>query len=309
MQNPLECDPHEDYLDAVFARIDRIRTMDASILTERYGVDPAALSPAAAGAKSSWPVERVLADADAQREELRDHLDILVRECVSEGIAYDDAVRQAQQALGDPTLLAVQLSRASAQSALNLNERWLPFLRRDRMIAALSILVPYIALAAPTHATSILAASSCVCIGCGVISGYAYGISMSPELRVEIGHDITNIKEILTLPTLKRITSKMRLARLALRQTCAYLEYAHFASAGIGSSRRERTRQLRFEVTVLIFALSGPCVLYCEHVNLEHPIRYIWAGAALPMCLYYFARNSTKRFVEQRRTMMGQRLA
>ena len=71
MQKRPDIDPHETYLDTVFARIDSIRHIDASILTERYGIDPAALSPADGKTEESWAVKRVLADADAQREELR----------------------------------------------------------------------------------------------------------------------------------------------------------------------------------------------------------------------------------------------
>lgn len=254
-----EIDPHGAYLDAVFAKIDRIRHIDASVLTERYGIDPAVLSPVDGEARSTWAVERLLADADAQRAELREHLEGLVKEYVADGMTFDVAVAKAHQALGDSSVLARQISRSTALDALELDGRWLPILRSHNSILGVCILclVPLLVFWLPPQARLLFISFwACVSAACGIVIGYADGYSLSPGLRCLAGRIVHNMSAMLSLPTIQCLNPEQRLARQNLRANISRLQSIYGTSENAGRAGRFVWRELFSDcLGVALFAL------------------------------------------------------
>lgn len=181
---PMEIDPHKAYLDAVFARIERLRHVDVSVLADRYGFDSKALSLIEGGTPSSSVLERVVADADAQRDELREHLDALVSEYVSGGMEYGVALVMAQQTLGDPRGLGRQIARATSWTMLGLDVRWLAFLRcQDWLPAGMCAAMLFAATEWSLPRIALLVATVSLMASYAFMSGYAAGWTISPDSR------------------------------------------------------------------------------------------------------------------------------
>jgi len=229
MQSQLEADPHEAYLDAVFARIDRMRHIDASILTQRYGIDPAALSPVGGEGEASWAVNRVLSDADSQREELREHLDGLTQEFVAAGMAFEAAAIKAQETLGDSGVLAKQISRSTAQSALAVDSRWMPWVRSILpnnwifigiyVLSLGSYFVPIVAV--PLLVMTAIVISS---VTIGFVQGYSLGQTVTGDTRTLIDTTAQWIETIRKLPIVPNLTLRQRRYRFNLWYVSAQLK-------------------------------------------------------------------------------------
>jgi len=220
MQSQFEADPHGAYLDAVFARIDRIRQIDVSLLTDRYGIDPLALSPVAGKGEASWAVTRVLADADSQREELREHLDGLTQEFVAAGMAFEAAALKAQETLGDSGVLAKQISRSTAQSALAVDSRWMPWVRSilpNQWIFGIGWIAWWFSFT-PSFSTPLLALPLLAVLSTtvGFLQGYALGKTVTPDVYKLISKTASDLKKLQKLPTSRHVTLPQRLHRLNL---------------------------------------------------------------------------------------------
>jgi hypothetical protein len=296
MPSPPETDPHEAYLDAVFAKIDRIRYIDASILTERYGIDPAVLSPVDGEARPSRAVERVLAGADAQRAELREHLDALTQEYAADGMTFEAAVRKAQQALGDPAVLAEQISRSTAQAALAVDGKWMRWLRLPNLATAslLFALFP-ISFAIDTEHLpyiAVLATSALLFGGLSFLQGYASGITMSPSVFSLFGATEKGIKEIRMLRTVDGLTFRQRLYRLRLWRA-------------EGVARRMYQEPVAWEGSIipsLIF--QAGCILFFPLWVAKHPDT---RAAAYTSLIAIFARDHGIRLGTRRRMMRSRK--
>jgi len=214
--------PHEAYLDAVFARIDRLRRIDAVTLTTRYGVDPSALELVSVSA-TSWPASQVLADAAAQREELREHLNGLTSEYVAGGLAYDAAVAKAHETLGDPEMLAMRISRSTAQVALGLNPRWMPLVRSivfgDAVLLSSTFLPLFLHLQSLWFTPARMTAIWLAVLTLGMLQGYAVGICITPQIDRLIGKIVLGLEDLRKLRTLPRLTLRQILVRIQTRFT------------------------------------------------------------------------------------------
>jgi hypothetical protein len=230
--NQANTDPHETYLDAVFAKIDRMRYIDASILTERYGIDPAALSPVDGAARPSWPVERLLADAGAQRAELREHLNALTREFVADGLASDAAAIEAQRKLGDPAMLSRQISRSTAQAVVRLESRWFPWLRSIApSIYGLPMVFCLLTLHFGLHGAQAFMTVGAITSAIGGVQGYSVGRAVTPDMLLWFSEIAANLKTMLKLPVVKPVTFRQRFNRWNARYTSSVLQsVAGFAS-------------------------------------------------------------------------------
>jgi len=223
MTMPTEHDPYNEYLDAVFARIDRLRHIDASLLTQRYGIDPSVLDAAAAG-RESWLASQVLASADAQREELREHLSGLTQEYVAEGSAFDTAVAKAQAALGNPEMLAKQITRSTAQSALEMDSRWFPWMRSITPTRwLLPVVLLQIARCLDWPLLPALAVGGAVTVAIAFTQGYSVGVTITSDLWRLFSDIRSDLKKLLKLPVAS-ITLRQRANRLRLSYTAETLE-------------------------------------------------------------------------------------
>ena len=256
MLNVHETSPHEAYLDAVFARINRLRTIDAAVLTERYGVDPAVLDPIASS-KTAWPTSQMLAEAEAEREELHEHLEGLVREFVADGLGHDAAVLEAQRILGEPEELARQISASTGQAVLGVDGRWLPFLRRNNVFVSFAVLVsiPLTTCLAPSYSAIILSFSGCISFIYGLFSGYSYGLCISTELRLHLENTERELRSLLLLPTIGTLNARQRLARLNLKRNVFRLRRIHDMANPVEMTVRNRSRQFILDASALVFLI------------------------------------------------------
>jgi len=266
MPNQLEVDPHEAYLDAVFARIDRIRQMDISVLTNRYGVHPAALIPVDGNASPSWAVERILADADAQRAELREHLDGLTREYVSEGLTYEAAVENAQETLGPTAILAERISQSTGQAALGIDRRWMPLLRSmgwsSRLIFLALVPADFAIYRMHLPFLAILIFAVVLLGMLGFLQGYAAGMTITHELFMLLKETAMDIKRIRNLPTISKLTLRQHFNRYRLWHVEVSLSsiYANSRAAIVDGSLTLWSVVLDIVVIILIsvFLIQGP---------------------------------------------------
>ena len=239
-------DPHKSYLDTVFHRVNRLRSIDAGDLIGRFGIDPAALPAVDGDAGDSWPASRLLVHADAQREELREHLVSLQRAYVAEGSDEASAVIKAQQSLGAPELLAQEMLPAAARQSLGLDERILSLLKQDNAFAALCVFscLPLLTIPLHSQAAVLLSLISCGTICYASLSGYAHGRSISPELSLEMKKTAENLRAMLELPTVRRLSPQQKRARSHARRVALQLKRTVGVSSLSGLSGTSAWRQL-----------------------------------------------------------------
>jgi len=288
MASLLERDPHEAYLDAVFVRIDRLRKIDAGLLTSRYGIDPSVLDPVSSSG-ASWPASQVLSDAAAERDELREHLNGLTLEFAADGAAYDAAVAMAQKALGDPEMLAKQITLSTAQGALDLNPRWLPLVRS--MVIGDAILLSstfFMNLQSSWFTSGRMGGIWLLVLTLGMLQGYAVGICITPQIERLIGKTTLGLENLRKLRTLPRLTFRQRLVRMQTRFTEWWLVQIYAISPHSDDTGR-------FPIFLLIVMCGAGWIFLRTHHDNE---RITWV---ISLLVYQFAKEWGRSLGIQRR--------